>query len=268
MRAGHWDQGIYSSFETLLRPGLFFARPRGPHAELSDHQCLYVPGSGLGPGDIVGNKTRHDSRPPGAHSRPDSQANSRPGANNHTREPVTPTETGRKDRAGFSQLCWAWEGAGLVEQGGLTWDRNGESEGSSLGGETAPGQRAGHQPVAGIERTGRRPSRGPETEDVRGCGRWAECRCDRIIKGQSLGASAIAIPSPRNACPLTPSTTASAPQHQPPSGTLGVRFFSGVRSLSHQRISSLRAGSWEILPTAVLCPSKGGTQCAFTDTSF
>lgn len=95
-------------------------------------------------------------------------------------------------------------GAGLVEQGGLTWDRNGESEGSSLGGETAPGQRAGHQPVAGIERTGRRPSRGPETEDVRGCGRWAECSCHRIIKGQSLGASAIAIPSPQTLVPSLP----------------------------------------------------------------
>lgn len=54
-RAGHWDWGLYSSLETLLRLGLPSPIPCGPQAELGAPSPVTasvsdVPSSGLGPG--------------------------------------------------------------------------------------------------------------------------------------------------------------------------------------------------------------------------
>lgn len=94
-------------------------------------------------------------------------------------------------------------GAGPAEQGCLLWDKNVSQSGRVSGGKQLRGEGRGpacRRRSAEQERTRRRPGAGWES--------WRRAeprlRCNGIRTGQSLAAFANAIPSPRNARPLTP----------------------------------------------------------------
>lgn len=200
-RAGPWAQGIDSSFKTLLWSGPLLPPPRvdpkqnGVFRPLGNRQAFSVAGSGLGPGAIGEKGPRREPCPAGVPSGPDSQSDT----SDYTRGHATSRgDTAAGDEARFSRRRWASR-AGVFALG-----QKRESEWTGLGRETAPRRRAGPSLPREERRTGEDSGGGQE----RGGRRWQRAepslRCNGIRTGQSLGAFANAIPSPQNACPLTP----------------------------------------------------------------